>query len=87
KSFDIVQESINKSPYDTRQYEVIRLANSFEVLLISDPDLKNSAASLSVPIGSMHNPDSQLWLAHYLEHMLFWGSDKFPEINQYSKFM
>jgi len=87
KSFEIVQETINKSPNDTRQYQVIRLANSLEVLLISDPDLKNSAASLSVPIGSMHNPESQLGLAHYLEHMLFLGSEKYPEINQYSKFM
>lgn len=87
KSFQVIQQSIIKSPNDTRQYQAIRLTNDLEVLLISDPDLQNSAASLSVPIGSMHNPDSQLGLAHYLEHMLFLGSEKYPVINEYSKFM
>jgi len=87
KSFSVIQETINKSPNDNRQYQVIRLSNELEVLLISDPNLKNSAASLSVPVGSMHNPDSQLGLAHYLEHMLFLGSEKYPVINEYSKFM
>lgn len=87
KSFQVIQQSIIKSPNDTRQYQAIRLANNLEVLLISDPDLQNSAASLSVPVGSMHNPDSQLGLAHYLEHMLFLGSEKYPVINEYSKFM
>jgi len=87
KSFQVIQQSIIKSPNDTRQYQAIRLANDLEVLLISDPDLQNSAASLSVPVGSMHNPDSQLGLAHYLEHMLFLGSERYPVINEYSKFM
>ena len=87
QSFEIIKESITKSPNDTRQYQVIRLTNDLEVLLISDSDLNNSAASLSVPVGSMHNPDSQLGLAHYLEHMLFLGSKRYPTINEYSKFM
>lgn len=87
QSFEILENSITKSPNDKRQYQVIRLANQLQVLLVSDPDLKNSAASLSVPIGSMHNPDSQLGLAHYLEHMLFLGSERYPVINEYSKFM
>jgi len=87
KSFEIIEKTIIKSPNDTRQYQVIRLTNDLQVLLVSDPDLKNSAASLSVPVGSMHNPNSQLGLAHYLEHMLFLGSERYPVINEYSKFM
>ncbi|MDA7745800.1 insulinase family protein [Psychromonas sp.] len=87
KSFEILKSTLTQSPNDTRQYQVIRLNNQLEVLLVSDPDLKNSAASLSVPVGSMHNPDSQLGLAHYLEHMLFLGSERYPVINEYSKFM
>jgi len=85
--FEIIEQSIVTSPNDTRDYQVIRLTNDLQVLLVFDPDLKNSAASLSVPIGSMHNPDSQLGLAHYLEHMLFLGSERYPIINDYSKFM
>ncbi|MGJ8581415.1 MAG: insulinase family protein, partial [Psychromonas sp.] len=87
KNIEVMHNSITQSPNDKREYQVIRLTNQLEVLLISDPDLKNSAASLSVPIGSMHNPDSQLGLAHYLEHMLFLGSQRYPVINEYSKFM
>ena len=87
ESFKIINTSITKSPNDPRLYQVIRLQNDLEVLLISDPDLENSAASLSVSIGSVNNPDKQLGLAHYLEHMLFLGSERYPVINEYSKFM
>ncbi|MCP4321635.1 MAG: peptidase M16, partial [Alteromonadales bacterium] len=87
KSFEIINTVIKQSPNDDRHYQVIRLSNDLEVLLISDPDLENSAVSLSVPVGSMHNPESQLGLAHYLEHMLFLGSERYPTINEYSKFM
>ncbi|WP_434340659.1 insulinase family protein [Motilimonas cestriensis] len=75
------------SPNDDRAYKVITLDNQLEVLLVSDPEAKNSAATIAVPVGSMHNPDTQLGLAHYLEHMLFLGSERYPEINDYSKFM
>lgn len=87
KAFQKIDTEIKRSPNDSRVYQMIRLNNDLEVLLISDPDLENSATSLSVPIGSMHNPDSQLGLAHYLEHMLFLGSERYPTINEYSKFM
>lgn len=87
KAFEILNSSIKQSPNDLRSYQFIRLNNALEVLLISDPDLENSAASLSVPVGSLNNPDQQLGLAHYLEHMLFLGSERYPIINEYSKFM
>ncbi len=86
-SFTPLDNHIIKSPNDTREYKVIRLSNDLEVLLVSDPDLENSSASLSVPVGSMHNPELQLGLAHYLEHMLFLGSERYPTINEYSEFM
>ena len=87
ESFKIINTSITKSPNDPRLYQIIRLHNDLDVLLVSDPDLENSAASLSVPIGSVNNPDKQLGLAHYLEHMLFLGSERYPVINEYGQFM
>ncbi|PKF60889.1 peptidase M16 [Psychromonas sp. psych-6C06] len=86
-AFTVSNQSITQSPNDTRDYQLITLSNQLDVLLISDPDIENSAVSLSVPVGSMHNPDNQLGLAHYLEHMLFLGSERYPTINEYSKFM
>ena len=86
-SFTVINASITQSPNDDRDYQLITLSNELTVLLVSDPDLENSAVSLAVPVGSMHNPESQLGLAHYLEHMLFLGSERYPTINEYSKFM
>ncbi len=86
-TYQVLPQQVSKSPNDKRDYRAIELANKMQVLLISDPEAKNSAASVALPVGSMHNPDSQLGLAHYLEHMLFLGSERFPKINEYSSFM
>lgn len=40
-----------------------------------------NAASLSVNIGSFQNPMELQGLAHFLEHMLFRGSKKYPEVD------
>jgi secreted Zn-dependent insulinase-like peptidase len=61
----------------------LRLANSLEVLLISDSETDYSAASLSVGVGSLHNPENMPGLAHFLEHMLFRGSQKYPKVNEF----
>ncbi len=38
-------------------------------------------------MGSLQDPDQSLGLAHFLEHMLFMGSKKFPVHNEYSSFI
>lgn len=81
------EKKIITSPNDNRDYQVVDLSNQLQVLVVSDMEAKNSAATLAIPVGSMHNPDEQLGLAHYLEHMLFLGSERYPIINDYSKFM
>jgi len=50
---------------------------------VSDKETDYSAASLSVGIGSLHNPDNLPGLAHFLEHMLFRGSSKYPEVDTF----
>ncbi|WP_039915251.1 insulinase family protein [Cellvibrio mixtus] len=78
--------TIIKSPNDDRQYGALLLPNGLQVVLVSDPSLENSAASLAVGVGSAHNPKDQLGLAHYLEHMLFLGTEKFPEPDGFMKY-
>ncbi len=80
------QLTIVKSPNDDRQYAALMLPNGLQVVLVSDPSLENSAASLAVGVGSAHNPADQLGLAHYLEHMLFLGTEKFPEPDGFMKY-
>ena len=75
------------SPSDTRHYGYITLPNRMKVLLISDPKADQAAAALSVNIGSVSNPDDRLGLAHFLEHMLFIGTKKYPQVGGYQKFI
>lgn len=78
---------VTTSPYDTREYRALTLENGLRVLLVSDPETEKSAAALAVGVGSMQNPDEQLGLAHFLEHMLFLGTEKYPDPDEYSEFM
>lgn len=86
-SFEILPITIYKSPNDQANYQAIRLANGMEVLLISDQNANKSLMSLALPIGAMEDPQSQQGLAHYLEHMILMGSEKYPETNGLDHFL
>ena len=47
-------------------------------MLASDPNNKTSAAALDIKIGSFHDPVHLQGLAHLCEHVLFTGSELFP---------
>lgn len=79
--------AIIKSPNDHRVYDSLVLDNQLEVVVISDPRLEMAGASLSVGIGSYYNPETIPGLAHYLEHMLFLGTEKYPEPNGFQTFV
>lgn len=76
-----------KSPNDDRDYRYLRLDNQLQVLLVSDAESDKSAAALTVFRGSMHEPDEHPGLAHFLEHMLFIGTEKYPEVDGYQDFV
>lgn len=78
---------IEKSYSDTREYRCIMLPNNLEVLLIHDPTTDKASACIDVKVGSMSDPVVAPGLAHFLEHMLFLGTDDYPIENQYSKFL
>jgi insulysin len=78
---------IIKSQSDTREYRALLLDNGLKVVLVSDPQTDIAAASLSVDIGSGANPTERAGLAHFLEHMLFLGTEKYPEPGEYKDFM
>ncbi|WP_157981135.1 pitrilysin [Aliidiomarina haloalkalitolerans] len=79
--------TINVSPNDQREYRAITLDNGIRMVLVHDPEAEKSGAALAVYAGSMQNPDTQLGLAHYLEHMLFLGTEKYPDPDEYGEFM
>eukprot|EP01030_Chromulinospumella_sphaerica_P013430 gene13430-13206_t len=54
------------------------LANGLRVTLRHVPDLKRAAAVLRVAAGSHDAPLAWPGLAHFLEHLLFLGTERFP---------
>jgi protease III len=82
-----LQGQVLISPNDKRAYKTFVLPNKLEVLLVSDPDAPKSAAALSVGVGLLQDPMSQQGMAHYLEHMLFLGTERYPDTKGYSEFM
>ncbi|XP_017159928.1 nardilysin-like [Poecilia reticulata] len=48
---------------------------------------KQAAAALCVGVGSFCDPDDLPGLAHFLEHMVFMGSEKFPAENDFDAFL
>ncbi len=61
----------------------LRLGNGLEALLISDPQADQSAASVSVGAGSWNDPAEYPGMAHFCEHMLFMGTEKYPSENEF----
>ncbi|WP_166260360.1 insulinase family protein [Marinobacter salicampi] len=76
-----------KSPNDKNSYRYLTLNNGLEVLLISDPDSEKAAASLDVAVGSGDDPKDREGLSHFLEHMLFLGTEKYPDPGEYQQFI
>ena len=70
-----------------RKTKTLVLKNGLEVLLMHDPEVHRSAAALSVGVGHLYDPDEKMGLAHYLEHMLFLGTKKYPEVDSYRKYL
>ena len=68
-----------KSPLDSREYATTILDNGLRVLAVSDADAAEGAISVTVNAGSFQNPPEFPGLAHYLEHMLFLGTQRYPE--------
>ncbi|MFN4122678.1 MAG: M16 family metallopeptidase [Flavobacteriales bacterium] len=65
-------------PYVVRKYV---LSNGLTVYLSRNDDEPSFQSYISVRAGSKHDPADNTGLAHYLEHMLFKGTDQYGTIN------
>ncbi|TRY55893.1 hypothetical protein DNTS_029134 [Danionella cerebrum] len=82
-----VVSDIIRSPEDKREYRGLEFTNGLKAILISDPTTDKSSAALDVQIGSLSDPENISGLAHFCEHMLFLGTEKYPKENEYSQFL
>ena len=72
---------------ETIEYRKLVLPNRLKVILVSNPNASLSAAALAVGVGSLGNPEDRPGLVHFLEHMLFLGTKKYPDPGGFSKYM
>lgn len=84
---DTCAKSIIKSPTDQRDYRIIRLSNGLRCALVHDPKTSQAAVSAAVRAGHFQDPIDAQGLAHFLEHMLFLGTQGFPEPEDYQQFV
>lgn len=77
----------DKPLLDDREYRLVTLQNGLEALLIHDPDTDKASAALDVNVGSFADPDDLPGLAHFCEHLLFMGTEKYPTENEYSSYL
>ncbi|XP_067091869.1 insulin-degrading enzyme isoform X1 [Osmerus mordax] len=82
-----VVSDIIRSPEDKRLYRGLEFTNGLKAVLISDPTTDKSSAALDVQIGSLSDPANISGVAHFCEHMLFLGTEKYPKENEYSQFL
>lgn len=75
------------SAIDKREYRHITLPNKLEALLVHDPKTEKSSACCDVLVGALSDPKDAQGLAHFLEHMLFMGTEKYPVENAYSAYL
>ncbi|KAJ8928147.1 hypothetical protein NQ314_019327 [Rhamnusium bicolor] len=92
-----------KSESDKKEYKVIKLENGLIACLIADKTPINTpsdeifddesssdeyaAAGLCIGVGSFSDPKEVPGMAHFLEHMVFMGSEKFPAENDFDSFI
>lgn len=79
--------SIETSPNDDRSYRLMKLPNQLECLLIHDLETDKAAASLSMGVGHLSDPNDMPGCAHFCEHLLFLGTKEFPDSLSFKRFL
>jgi insulysin len=72
---------------DSKEYKILELENGMEVIIVCDSPSKQSGACMTVETGQIDDYDDKLGIAHFLEHMLFLGSSKYPSSDEYFNFI
>ncbi|UZJ57142.1 hypothetical protein CBS101457_006462 [Exobasidium rhododendri] len=85
--YAVYTKPLEVSSLDDRTYRLIRLDNGLEAMVIHDPETDKSSAAMDVRVGHLSDPIELQGLAHFCEHLLFMGTEKYPRENEYSEFL
>lgn len=99
--FDLILKTINETFYfvlhtfimddlikpnnDNNIYKIGKLKNNIDDFIIQDNKLTETTISVSINCGSYHDKNYYDGIAHFLKHILFLGTKKYPELNYISK--
>lgn len=78
---------IAKPDSHRREYAFLELENGLKAVIGSDPLCDKAGAALCVNVGMCHERKDLPGLAHFLEHMLFTGTTKYPKEGEYHEFI
>ena len=78
---------VKHSQSDLNQYRYLKLDNGLNVILAFDAKAEKASAALAVGVGANDNPEGQEGLTHFLEHMLFLGTEKYPDAGEYKTYI
>jgi len=76
-----------KPVIDTRSYATAVLQNGMEVMTVQDANSENAAFSVGVKAGFYDDPETLPGLAHFCEHMLFLGTERYPDPMGWDEFV
>ena len=83
-NIELSGETMVSPDNETRNFESGILNNNIKYVLVEDKNINNSYVSVCVNVGAFNNPKEYQGLAHFLEHMLFLGSKKYPDEDYYA---
>jgi len=72
---------LEQSPRDNKFYKYLKLNNNLQCLIIKDDSESMCGACLNINVGSIYEKIDGL--AHFLEHMVFMGSKKYPDTTNF----
>ena len=78
--------SILLHPNSDRDYRAIELPNGLRTV-DSRRRYRQGRGLLDVKVGSGNDPLARQGMAHFLEHMLFLGTEPFPEAGEYQAYL
>ena len=82
-----VVDDIVSAALDRRSYRWVELDSGLRALLISDANSDKAAAALEVKTGHFDDPADVAGLAHFTEHMMFLGTESFPDERSFKDFI
>lgn len=74
-----------RTPSDGRDYQLRIAPSGLLCLLVSDPAAEAASCVFQFAVGSHDEPSQWPGLAHLLEHMLFMGSEAYPEAGSFPR--